>query len=44
MDIYENEYWAVTDKITVDIEIGEMRKNLQMRDDELIEKFRSKYE
>lgn len=44
MDIYENEYWAITDKITVDIEIGEMRKNLQMRDDELMEKFRSKYE
>lgn len=35
--------WTVTDKI-IDIEIGEVRKNKYIKDDELMERFRKKYE
>lgn len=44
LDIYNRNYWAMTDKITIDLEIGEIRKSKKMKDRELMSKYEVKYE
>lgn len=43
--IYEKDYWACTNKVLVDIEIGKERiGNRDMEDGELLDKYIEKYE
>lgn len=43
IDIYGGNYWAMTNVTMVDLEIGEVRKNKKMKDEELMDKYREKY-
>lgn len=43
LDVYGGKYWAMTNAVTVDMDIGEERKTVNLKDSELMNRYREKY-